>query len=555
MFPRRSHNVSNPADNSSSPSKPTVASSSSTLNQDPKLRPFLLPRSSTDPTAGLGTRTSTSGMTDRSNKPQPFMPFAPRMADFRDLMVPKKEGERCVKCGSEIVLNPRYRRNGGVNVAEPQPGQTVFLKRGRNPDGSDRVEEMVWSCRINRHAYPYPHEVKPHEGKGKGPDMSAEGEKNTQRPAATKMSVPGTERWVNEIKGLLNRGEQQKANEAMMQLVLMNEGKKPESFAWLEEHGESSKSRIGKGGHKATGGASTTIDKKNYGTGKADAAVGKKAVEAHDSISKQQKDITDQIEYGGITLGSSSEESLARSMAEFQPYQGYAAHRGRRSSFRPNTQLSDATLSHGEKKENVEQKLPSVGASKGEQKRLVKDQMPIAGHQATKSEGENRRLSLIPSGLFTGRHSTSRLAQSAASGSTSGKVSPVTRTRKSPKTSPSAFLGSLLAGFTDAKARARGITTSAAEREQADGSITGTATAPQPPLPPPPPVEADMSPVYATAGRTSGEEEDSGVVDTSMTDKTPSFMTDKSGVEGAGGSIGTLCPQSEEHGKGGKAAG
>ncbi|KAF3904410.1 hypothetical protein ABW21_db0204568 [Orbilia brochopaga] len=487
-------------------------------------------------------------MGDRSNRPQSFIPFAPRPGDLRDLIVPKKEGEHCLKCNSDIVLNPRYKKDGSVNIAEPQPGQTVFLNRGKNADGTDRVEEMIWSCRINRHPYPYPHALQPHEVKA---SESSEGEKNTQRPAGAKMSTAGTERWVNEIQGFLNRGEHQKANEAIMQLVLMNEGKKPESFAWLEEHGEASKARLNKGSHKTAGGASA-IDKKDYVNGKAD--TGKKASEqaeaakeALSSLSKLQKSITDKIEYGGVKFGSSTEESLARSMADFQPYQGYAAHKGRKSSFRPNSQLLDAMLSHGDKKENVEQKA-TAGSKADEQKHHTKDQI-------TKSEGDKGKRPILPAGLFTGRHSVSKMAQQSAPGPASGKVSPAARIRKSPKTSPSAFLGSLLSGFTDAKARAKGITTAAAAvaAEQADGPVT--ATAPQPP--PQAPVGVDLSTTYVTAGRSDGEEEEevSGVNDTStVTDKTPSFMTDKSG-EGAGGNTGTFGPLPEEDGSGGKGEG
>ncbi|KAJ6256430.1 hypothetical protein Dda_8931 [Drechslerella dactyloides] len=579
MFPRRSRNPSSTTKPSTS-SNHTGASSSSNPNQDPKLRPFLLPRPSSDPTAGLNTRNSTGGMTDRSNKPQPFLPFAPRLADFRDLVVPKKEGERCVKCNSDVVLNPRYKPDGSVNVAEPQPGQTVFLNRGKNPDGTDRIQEMVWSCRINRHPYPYPHKLNAHEIKG--PD-APEGEKDPQRPAGARMSVPGTERWVNEIQGFLNRGEHQKANEAMMELVLMNEGKKPESFTWLEEHGESSKSRIAKGGQNKVGGAS--IAGKNE---KNDNRIitGKKATEEIDTDTKPRdpasnlaKSLTDQIEYGGITLSddlnAQKDKDGKHHVAGFQQYQGFAAHKGRKSAFRPNPNFYDAALSHDDKKENVEQKLAPGSTKAHEYKHLVKDQNTMADHGITKYEEDKGMLPVVPAGQrATSKQSASKVTQQTASGTAPANVSPpVTtkhtsaRARRSQRTSPSAFLGSLLAGFTQ-KSQPKGLTITAAE--QTDGPVTTAA----PQLPPPSPrsmtlqemvtggftkiageVQAgdvegvDMSTLYVTAGRGDEEEgEVGGVVDISMTDKTPSFMTDKSGVEGAGGNIGTLGPQSEGNG-------
>ncbi|EWC43832.1 hypothetical protein DRE_07276 [Drechslerella stenobrocha 248] len=228
MFPRRPINT----DKSSS--------SNATGSADPplstfKLRPFLLPRPDIDsiaPHDRLG-----GGMTGESNKPRQFLPFAPRPGDLRSYSAPRKEGERCAACGSNIVLNPLYKKDGTLNVVDAQPVQTETRLRGIDAQGNPRMQEMVWSCRINRHPYPYPHEVnRPNSRDGEhSTSTSASASAGAEKPP-TRMSVAGVERYVNAIQGFYASGNAQKAKEAMREMVLMNEGKKPESFEWLEKN-------------------------------------------------------------------------------------------------------------------------------------------------------------------------------------------------------------------------------------------------------------------------------------------------------------------------------
>ncbi|KAK6527488.1 hypothetical protein TWF694_004474 [Orbilia ellipsospora] len=213
------------------------------LDSDPKLRPLLLsretgsrdipahllPRSSKTAASGINAdrRSILSGM---SNSSMPssgrYQPFAPQKADFDALKVPVKPGERCPKCNSNIVLNPLLKKNGGPNVKDAHPSQIFSVPHGTDKDGKPVVIQMVWSCRINRHPYPYTPALK---------TGNRDEEDDTDNSQGPRMSRAGVERWVNEIRGFMVAGEAPKALEAMRQVVQMNEGRKKESFSWLEK--------------------------------------------------------------------------------------------------------------------------------------------------------------------------------------------------------------------------------------------------------------------------------------------------------------------------------
>ncbi|KAF3927979.1 hypothetical protein ABW20_dc0110029 [Dactylellina cionopaga] len=227
----------------------TIQPTRSTQPQ-PFPRPFLLPRQGSEPnsparkpqpsgTANVINSDKNSIMSNNSQgsglpstetrRIQRYQPFCPLPGDLDTLKVPAKPGERCPKCNSNIVLNPLRKQNGEIIVEKIQPGQIITLERGVDADGNSRMVDMVWSCRINKHPYLYSDKI---DNPG-----SHSGELDTERPPATGMSLAGVERWVNEIRGLMANGSEksiEKAKDAMMQVVLMNEGKKKESFSWLE---------------------------------------------------------------------------------------------------------------------------------------------------------------------------------------------------------------------------------------------------------------------------------------------------------------------------------
>ncbi|EPS41891.1 hypothetical protein H072_4144 [Dactylellina haptotyla CBS 200.50] len=212
-------------------STPKRAGIDAMADDGPPLRPFWLSRegSSELPTPPRGNQRVPSGISAdrRSILSTRYQPFAPQRGDFDDLKVPVKPDERCIKCNSNIVLNPLRKKNGDINVKEARPDQIVTVPHGKGADGKPAMVEMVWSCRINRHIFPWPHPFKK--------PGSHDGEFGFNNPQGPRMSRAGVERYVNAIRGSMAEGDVNKAAEALRLLVSMNEGRKKESFSWLEK--------------------------------------------------------------------------------------------------------------------------------------------------------------------------------------------------------------------------------------------------------------------------------------------------------------------------------
>ncbi|KAK6495692.1 hypothetical protein TWF481_002740 [Arthrobotrys musiformis] len=97
----------------------------------------------------IGRRDQPIGKTS-SGQTKIYVPFAPQSSDLASLMVPKKPSARCQKCNSNIVPTKVFKKTGVVKIQNSHDG--IF---GVTESGDEFVTiQMVWVCRINRHAFP-----------------------------------------------------------------------------------------------------------------------------------------------------------------------------------------------------------------------------------------------------------------------------------------------------------------------------------------------------------------------------------------------------------------
>ncbi|KAK6342352.1 hypothetical protein TWF718_007752 [Orbilia javanica] len=170
---------------------------------------------------GRGTRN------DPSNQPKIYVPFAPQPSDLAKLMAPQKPGAKCQKCNSNIVLSKVLKEDGRPNVLNAHLGEVSTVTQGQDDNGAPITVEMVWACRINRHVFP--------SATNRTAPVTQKLIVDPKTGAPKRLTYAGAQRWVNEMRELMRRGETARAKECMTQIVLMNEGMKKESFSWLEK--------------------------------------------------------------------------------------------------------------------------------------------------------------------------------------------------------------------------------------------------------------------------------------------------------------------------------
>ncbi|KAK6331322.1 hypothetical protein TWF730_004404 [Orbilia blumenaviensis] len=164
---------------------------------------------------------------DSSNQTKVYIPFAPQKSDLEKLMAIERFGARCQRCNSNIVLCKTHKDSGDDNVKDFHLGEVFTMDQQQDENGAPVTVQVVWACRINRHVFP--------SSTANGTSLIDGTSICGTEDSPKRLTFAGAQRWVNELQGLMHRGDVGRAKECMTQIVLMNEGRKKESFTWLEK--------------------------------------------------------------------------------------------------------------------------------------------------------------------------------------------------------------------------------------------------------------------------------------------------------------------------------